>query len=74
MWRILSGPGYNRLLKNKHQAVSQGTRRFGKPSIFTICEHLQKPCNAGPRLEALFFNNLFMHSFTQLAWPGQSKF
>jgi hypothetical protein len=24
----------NRVLKNKHQAVSQGVRRFGKRSIF----------------------------------------
>ena len=47
-----------RLLKNKHQAVSQGARRFGKRSIFRICEHLQKPCNAGSRLEAKFFNSL----------------
>ena len=48
----------SRLLKNKHQAVSQGARRFGKRSIFRICEHLQKPCNAGSRLEAKFFNSL----------------
>jgi len=25
---------FNRVLKNKHQAVSQGVRRFGKRSIF----------------------------------------
>jgi hypothetical protein len=31
----------SRLFKNKHQAVSQGARRFGKRSIFIICEHLQ---------------------------------
>jgi hypothetical protein len=46
----------NRVLKNKHQAVSQGVRRFGKRSIFIICEHLQKPHNAGSRREARFFN------------------
>jgi hypothetical protein len=38
-----------RVLKNKHQAVSQGVRRFGKRSILLICEHLQKPHNAGSR-------------------------
>jgi hypothetical protein len=48
----------SRLLKNKHQAVSQGARRFGKRSIFRICEHLQKPCNAGSRPEVKFFNSL----------------
>jgi hypothetical protein len=64
MWRLLPGPGYNRLLKNKHHAVSQGARRFGKRSPPAADEHLQKPCNAGSRREALFFNNLFMHSFT----------
>jgi hypothetical protein len=25
--------GFNRVFKNKHQAVSQGVRRFGKRSI-----------------------------------------
>jgi hypothetical protein len=25
---------FNRVLKNKHQAVSQGVRRFGKRSMF----------------------------------------
>jgi len=25
---------FNRVLKNKHQAVSQGVRRFGKRSLF----------------------------------------
>jgi hypothetical protein len=48
----------NRVLKNKHQAVSQGMRRFGNRSIFIICEHLQKPHNAGSRREARFFNTL----------------
>jgi hypothetical protein len=47
----------SRLLKNKHQAVSQGARRFGKRSIFRICEHLQKPCNVGSRPEVKFFNS-----------------
>jgi hypothetical protein len=28
-------PGFNRVFKNKHQAVSQGVRRFGKRSIFS---------------------------------------
>jgi hypothetical protein len=44
----------SRLFKNKHQAVSQGARRFEKRSISIICEHLQKLCNAGSRPEALF--------------------
>jgi hypothetical protein len=44
------------VLKNKHQAVSQGVRRFGKRSILIICEHLQKPHNAGSRPQARFFN------------------
>jgi hypothetical protein len=43
-------------LKNKHQAVSQGARRFGKRSPPEADEHLQKPGNAGSRPEALFFN------------------
>jgi hypothetical protein len=46
------------VFKNKHQTVSQGVRRFGKRSIFIICEHLQKPHNAGSRPEARFFNTL----------------
>jgi hypothetical protein len=47
------------VLKNKHQAVSQGVRRFGKPEpIRLIGEHLQKPHNAGSRREARFFNTL----------------
>jgi hypothetical protein len=49
------------MLKNKHQAVSQGVRRFGKRSIFRICEHLQEPHNAGSRREARFFNTLLEH-------------
>jgi len=28
-------PPPNRVFKNKHQAVSQGVRRFGKRSIFS---------------------------------------
>jgi hypothetical protein len=31
----------NRVLKNKHQAVSQGVRRFGKRSPPEADEHLQ---------------------------------
>jgi hypothetical protein len=46
------------VLKNKHQAVSQGVRRFGKRSIFIICEQLQKPHNTGSRPQARFFNTL----------------
>jgi len=53
----------DRVLKNTHQAVSQGVRRFGKRSICIICEHLQKPHNAGSRREALFFNTLLK------GWP-----
>jgi hypothetical protein len=49
---------FNRVLKNKHQTVSQGVRRFGKCSVFIICEHLQKPHNAGSRFQARFFNTL----------------
>jgi hypothetical protein len=55
----------NRLFKNKHQAVSQGARRFGKRSIVILCEHLQKPCNAGSRREALFFNSLPNRKFVK---------
>jgi len=46
------------VLKNKHQAVSQGVRRFGKRSPPEADEHLQKPHNAGSRPEARFFNIL----------------
>jgi hypothetical protein len=46
------------VFKNKHQTVSPGVRRFGKRSIFIICEHLQKPHNAGSRPQAQFFNTL----------------
>jgi hypothetical protein len=49
------------VLKNKHQAVSQGVRRFGKRSIFIICEHLQKPHNEGSRPEAQFFSTRSHH-------------
>jgi hypothetical protein len=31
---IATLPASNRELKNKHQAVSQGVRRFGKHSLF----------------------------------------
>jgi hypothetical protein len=47
-----------RVLKNKHQAVSRGVRRFGKHSPPAADEHLQKPHNAGSRPEARFFNSL----------------
>ena len=47
-----------RVLKNKHQAVSQGVRRFGKRSPPAADEHLQKPHNAGSRREARFFNRV----------------
>jgi hypothetical protein len=50
------------VLKNKHQAVSQGVRRFGKRSIFILGEHLQKPHNAGSRREARFFNILLIYT------------
>ena len=46
------------MLKNKHQAVSQGVRRFGKRSPPEADEHLQKPHNAGSRSQAQFFNTL----------------
>jgi hypothetical protein len=46
------------VLKNKHQAVSQGVRRFGKRSPPAADEHLQKPYNAGSRPQARFFNTL----------------
>jgi len=45
-------------LKNKHQAVSQGVRRFGKRSPPGADEHLQKPHNAGSRPQARFFSTL----------------
>jgi hypothetical protein len=32
--RTVRTPHSNRVFKNKHQAVSQGVRRFGKRSIF----------------------------------------
>jgi len=46
------------VLKNKHQAVSPGARRFGKRSPPEADEHLQKPHNAGSRPQARFFNTL----------------
>jgi hypothetical protein len=46
------------VFKNKHQAVSQGVRRFGKRSPPAADEHLQKPHNAGSRPQAQFFNTL----------------
>jgi hypothetical protein len=50
------------VLKNKHQAVSQGVRRFGKCSPPAADEHLQKPHNAGSRPPAQFFNALLKPS------------
>jgi len=50
------------VLKNKHQAVSQGVRRFGKRSPPAADEHLQKPHNAGSRREARFFNILLIYT------------
>jgi hypothetical protein len=50
--------GFIRVFKNKHQAVSQGVRRFGKRSPPAADEHLQKPHNAGSRPQAQFFNTL----------------
>jgi hypothetical protein len=49
---------FSRALKNKHQAVSQGVRRFGKHSPSAADEHLQKPHNAGSRPYSRFFNTL----------------
>jgi hypothetical protein len=49
------------VLKNKHQAVSQGVRRFGKRSPPAADEHLQKPHNAGSRPQALFPNTLLIN-------------
>jgi len=46
------------VLKNKHQAVSQGAWRFGKRSPPAADEHLQESRNAGSRLEAPFSNRL----------------
>jgi len=46
------------VLKNKHQAFSQGVRRFGKRSPPEADEHLQKPHNAGLRPQAQFLNTL----------------
>jgi hypothetical protein len=46
------------VLKNNHQAVSQGVRRFGKRSPPEADEQLQKPHNAESRPEARFFNTL----------------
>jgi hypothetical protein len=55
----LSASSFNRVLKNQHQAFSQGVRRFGKRSLFSaICEHLQKPHTAGSWPQAQFFNTL----------------
>jgi len=62
------------VLQNKHQAVSQGARRFGKRSPPAADEHLQKPHNAGSRPQAQFFSTLLM-SAAVLATPakGQEK-
>jgi hypothetical protein len=51
-------PPPNRVFKNKHQAVSQGVRRFGKRSPPAADEHLQKPHNASSRPQVQFFNTL----------------
>ena len=61
-------PDLSRVLKNKHQAVSQGVRRFGKRSPPEADEHLQKPHNAGSRREARFFNTLLrsMQGYTHV--------
>jgi len=48
------------VLKDTHQAVSQGVRRFGKRSPPAADEHLQKPHNAGSRPQAQFFNPLLI--------------
>jgi hypothetical protein len=45
-----------RVLKNKHQAVSQGVRRLESAAYASICEHLQKPHNAESRPQAQFLN------------------
>jgi hypothetical protein len=45
-------------LQSKHQAASQGVRRFGKRSPPEADEHLQKPHNAGSRPQAQFFITL----------------
>jgi hypothetical protein len=34
-WHTAEATPSNRVLKNKHQAVSQGVRRFGKRSLFS---------------------------------------
>jgi hypothetical protein len=51
---------FDRVLKNKHQAVSQGVRRFGKRGPPEADEHLQKPHNAGSRPQAQFFNTMLI--------------
>jgi hypothetical protein len=56
---------FNRVVKNKLQAVSQGVRLFGKRSPSEADEHLQKPHNAGSRPQALFFDTLLNSQLTQ---------
>jgi hypothetical protein len=57
---IVAASTSNRLLKNKHQAVRQGVRRFGKRSPPAADEHLQKPHNAGSWPQARFLNTLLI--------------
>jgi hypothetical protein len=64
---------FNRLLKNKHPAVSQGVRRFGKRSPPAADEHLQKPHNAGSRPQARFFNTLLMAGATSRGGYGRGR-
>jgi hypothetical protein len=49
------------VLKNKHQAVSQGVRRFGKRSIFVDRGAFTKAHNAGSRPQARFFTTLLIN-------------
>jgi hypothetical protein len=44
------------VLKNKQRAARVGVRRFGKRRLCGLCEHIQKPHNAGSRREAPFFD------------------
>ncbi|RPJ72655.1 MAG: hypothetical protein EHM15_08745, partial [Desulfobacteraceae bacterium] len=62
---------FDRLLKNKRLAVSQGVRRFGKRSIFKICEHLQEPHNGGSQPEAPFFSDLLSVGADTNEHPGR---
>jgi hypothetical protein len=64
---------FNRVLKNKHQAVRQGVRRFGKRSPPAADEHLQKPHNAGSRRKARFSNILLIPVTDLLTARGYSS-